>query len=213
MEARDGEFKWITCHPSGECKHNDVIKSPGVLWMWWVKGELPGRLFPEVNQERGVNHWNSKAAFSHLLPDGYVSRCPFVVTLRSQAEVINVWRHKKKTHLVMSRVPRRSFHTRSLNRLHGTLALEQLWSCSLSWASTERWDWRGGCHNPQAAQRREDRLWNVFTTSQRNACELHCWLWKANGGRTWSLNVALKPGHWSERIDRSLQVLFSSSES
>lgn len=47
-----------------------------------VKGQLPGRLLPEVNQQGGVNHGDGKAASSHLLPDGDVGWRALVVALR-----------------------------------------------------------------------------------------------------------------------------------
>ena len=59
-----------TCHPSGEGKHDYVIESPVVFWVWRVKGQLCGRLLPEVYQEGGVDHGHGEAALTHALPHG-----------------------------------------------------------------------------------------------------------------------------------------------
>lgn len=77
---------WNTCHASRVGKHNDVIKRPAVLWVRWVKGQLPGCFLSEVYQHGGVHHGNCKAAFSQLLPDGYVGWGALVVALRRQPE-------------------------------------------------------------------------------------------------------------------------------
>lgn len=77
---------WNTCHASRVGKHNDVIKRPAVLWVRWVKSQLPGCFLSEVYQHGGVHHGNCKAAFSQLLPDGYVGWGALVVALRRQPE-------------------------------------------------------------------------------------------------------------------------------
>lgn len=43
---------------------------------------MSGCLFPEVYEERGVDHGNGETAPAHLLPHGYVGRGPLIVTLR-----------------------------------------------------------------------------------------------------------------------------------
>lgn len=55
-----------TCLPAGEGEDNDVIKCPGVVLVRGVEGQLVRGLPPEVNQERGVDHGDGKAA--HPLP-------------------------------------------------------------------------------------------------------------------------------------------------
>lgn len=79
--------RWSTCHLSRVSKHNDVIKSPAVFWVWGVKGQLPGGFFPQVYEEGGVDHWNCKTAPPHLLPDGYVGRGTLIVTLTTQSQL------------------------------------------------------------------------------------------------------------------------------
>lgn len=46
-----------------------------------MKGQLPGRLFPQVYQEGGVHHWHRKTALSHTLPHRDVGRGALVVAL------------------------------------------------------------------------------------------------------------------------------------
>lgn len=77
---------WNTCHASGVGKHDDVIERPAILWVRRVKGQLPGCFLSEVYQHGGVHHGNCKAAFSQLLPHGYVGRGALVVALGRQPE-------------------------------------------------------------------------------------------------------------------------------
>lgn len=86
----------------------------------------------------------------------------------------------RQVNLTVITVPGRSFHTRSLNRLHEILASEQWWFYSLSWASRPHQDWLGGYHSPPTTKEREDEQQNRFVNSQVSVCEIHCKLIQAN---------------------------------
>lgn len=48
--------------PAGEGKNDDVIKGPGVVLVWRVERQLVRGLFPEVDQEGGMDHRDGEAA-------------------------------------------------------------------------------------------------------------------------------------------------------
>lgn len=70
-----------TCLPAGEGKNNDVIKGPGVVLVWRVESQIVGGLFPEVNQEGGVDHGDGEAADPLPLSNLKVVWCPLIETL------------------------------------------------------------------------------------------------------------------------------------
>lgn len=70
-----------TCLPAGEGKNDDVIKGPGVVLVWGVESQLGGGLFPEVNQEGGVDHGDGEAAHPLPLSNLKVVWCPLIEAL------------------------------------------------------------------------------------------------------------------------------------
>lgn len=66
---------------AGEGKNDDVVKGPGVVRVRRVERQVPGRCLPQVNEEGGVHHGNSKAAPAVPLANGDVGGGTFVVAL------------------------------------------------------------------------------------------------------------------------------------
>lgn len=70
------------CLPAGEGKNDDVIKGPGVVLVWGVESQLVRGLFPEVNQEGGVDHGDGEAAHPFPFSNLKVVWGPLVEALR-----------------------------------------------------------------------------------------------------------------------------------
>lgn len=66
---------------TGEGEDDDVIKRPGVVWVWWVEGQVPGCGLTQVNEEGRVHHGNCKAAPAVSFSDGDIGRGALVVAL------------------------------------------------------------------------------------------------------------------------------------
>lgn len=67
---------------TGEGEDNDVVKRPGVVGVWRVEGQVPGRGLPQVNEEGRVHHGNCEAASAVSFPDGDVGRGALIVALQ-----------------------------------------------------------------------------------------------------------------------------------
>lgn len=77
-----------TCLATGEGKDHDIIKTPGVVLVWGVEGQLGRSLLPQVNEERGMDHGDSKTAHPLPFPDQGILQGPLVVALKPQRELL-----------------------------------------------------------------------------------------------------------------------------
>lgn len=73
-----------TCLATGEGKDHDIIKAPGVVLVGRVEHQLGGGLLPQVNEERGMDHRDSKTARPLPFPDQGVIQGSFVIALQTQ---------------------------------------------------------------------------------------------------------------------------------
>lgn len=69
---------------TGEGKDHDIIKAPGVVLVGRVEHQLGGGLLPQVNEECGMDHRDSKTARPLPFPDQGVVQGPFVIALQTQ---------------------------------------------------------------------------------------------------------------------------------
>lgn len=69
---------------TGEGKDHDIIKAPGVVLVGRVEHQLGGGLLPQVNEECGMDHRDSKTARPLPFPDQGVIQGPFVIALQTQ---------------------------------------------------------------------------------------------------------------------------------